>query len=719
MLLQTVEHEITDIERHSGEESKGCHDIVARQACVDAEIGEVTHLSQTDEQHNGCKVERDDECREKEQDEGYSKPNDGHPLGGEVVAAFDITFKDAEGKEIQPAGMVDVSFEGVVEDDSTMSVVHAVDGSTDKLETVPSNTEGESVKIQSDSFSPFLLTASTDEPGSNWTKGGGGIRDVSSQVSVQHNDTYRYWYGNYGFFNGDDDYPNNTFCLGMYVDGKLAGWSVCVDPLRDGRDMDGVWAGEVWQVSAPMFVKCMYYGPDGPRSDVIKSVTGYSDYGAINIIAHVAASEIYARLGYSSQSEVGDAFLAANGTLKNAVYKYVNAIADMDTPSGYYAYVTEKNGYSSYGYRHQNFAFGAFTLTNGSVKVQKVSSAPEMTNGNPLYSLEGARFWVYDTEAHARAKGNDGWMGHSSTMTTDANGVSNTVELAPGNYWLIEATAPRGFKLNPDPVPFTVTRGKTNTVTVSDVAANDPVAIIVNKACKDAVEGRKINSLEGTEFTVKYYNNHYDASTLPATATRTWILRTVQGNSGKYYAALMDNCLVSGSDALYKIGNTPVIPLGTITIEETVDGITVTDPQTGQTLIDGGAIVTDNLYLNRLFPRSASSGDIADSYVEMQENGLNFILGQSESIGIGYYSSSVPLPYMVFGAGSSPRTDGLGMIKRYANGIWIGDTVDRDKSEITRGTGLFVDTNSRKLYKYYNGVAAELADTSNVVAVFG
>lgn len=520
--------------------------------------------------------------------------------GGEVVAAFDITFKDAEGKEIQPAGMVDVSFEGVVEDDSTMSVVHAVDGSTDKLETVPSNTEGESVKIQSDSFSPFLLTASTDEPGSNWTKGGGGIRDVSSQVSVQHNDTYRYWYGNYGFFNGDDDYPNNTFCLGMYVDGKLAGWSVCVDPLRDGRDMDGVWAGEVWQVSAPMFVKCMYYGPDGPRSDVIKSVTGYSDYGAINIIAHVAASEIYARLGYSSQSEVGDAFLAANGTLKNAVYKYVNAIADMDTPSGYYAYVTEKNGYSSYGYRHQNFAFGAFTLTNGSVKVQKVSSAPEMTNGNPLYSLEGARFWVYDTEAHARAKGNDGWMGHSSTMTTDANGVSNTVELAPGNYWLIEATAPRGFKLNPDPVPFTVTRGKTNTVTVSDVAANDPVAIIVNKACKDAVEGRKINSLEGTEFTVKYYNNHYDASTLPATATRTWILRTVQGNSGKYYAALMDNCLVSGSDALYKIGNTPVIPLGTITIEET---------KAAQGYKNDGTFGGEKLYLGQIVAdASAPSG---------------------------------------------------------------------------------------------------------------
>lgn len=191
-----------------------------------------------------------------------------------------------------------------------------------------------------------------------------------------------------------------------------------------------------------------------------------------------------------------------------------------------------------------------------------------------------------------------------------------------------------------------------------------------------------------------------------------------------YFDAQSGHWKMSGSIEIETLNDTNTTTISdingrTITIEETVDGITVTDPQTGQTLIDGGAIVTDNLYLNRLFPQSASSGSIADSYVEMQENGLNFILGQTETIGIGYYSASVPLPYMIFGAGSSPRKDGLGMIKKYANGIWIGDTVDRDKDVITKGTGLFVDTNSRKLYKYFNGVAAELADTSNVVAVFG
>lgn len=521
---------------------------------------------------------------------------------GAVVAAVDITFRDAEGKEIQPAGMVEVSFENAVEDDSmSMSVVHAVDGDKNKMETMDSTTEGDSVIFQSETFSPFFLTASADWPGSNWTKGGGGVRNVSNVVSAQHWEEYRYYYDNYGFLYGDDEEGTaNTFCYGIWVNNERVGWSVCVDPKLDGREMKGVWAGEVYEVSAPMFVKCMYYGPDGPRSDVIKTVTGYSDYGALNIISHVAASEIYARLGYS-QSDPGDGFGDANGTLLNAVYKYVNAIADMDTPSGYYAYVTEKNGYSSYGYRHQNFAFGAFTLTNGSVKVQKVSSAPEMTNGNPLYSLEGARFWVYDTEAHARAKGNDGWMGHSSTMTTDANGVSNTVELAPGNYWLIEATAPRGFKLNPDPVPFTVTRGKTNTVTVSDVAANDPIVLGIDKLCKGAVEGRKINSLIGTEFTVKYYNDYYDASNLPATATRTWVITADLTDSGKYAAALPG----ASGDALYMVSGKATLPLGTVTIEET---------KAAEGYVNDGTFGDAKMYIGHVVPDATkeSGGKLTD-----------------------------------------------------------------------------------------------------------
>lgn len=150
-----------------------------------------------------------------------------------------------------------------------------------------------------------------------------------------------------------------------------------------------------------------------------------------------------------------------------------------------------------------------------------------------------------------------------------------------------------------------------------------------------------------------------------------------------------------------------------IEIKATVDGFTVTD-ENGKTLINGGSITTDNLFLSRLFSQNSTN-----SYVEMLENGLNFILNNSTSIGIGYYSADRTQPYMIFGAGATPNTDTAGMIKKYADGIWIGDSADRNTEEITKGTGIFIDTTTQTIYKYVKGFGVALADTSNVVAVFG
>ena len=484
-------------------------------------------------------------------------------VGGEVVAAIDITFKDAEGKEVQPAGMVEVTFDNAVEDGLEMSVVHAVDGKTDKLETVPSDTEGDSVKFQSDSFSPFLLTASEDEP--DWTKDGGGRKDVSDQISVMHNGSSRIKYEDYDFWSGNG--ARVTYSTKMYVGDKLVGSSVCVSPRLWGPEMDGVWAGKVYEVSAPMFVKALYYGPYGPGSDVISDVTGYTDEDALNIIAHVAASEIYARLGYGNAA-VNDGLIAASGKLKNAVYKYVNYIANLDKPSGYYGYVTEGNGYTSEGGLHQNFAFGSFGLTKGSAQVKKVSSAPEMTNGNSCYSLEGATYWIYTSEAAAKA-GEDAGRVSGGTLITDANGVSGTFQLDPGTYYMIEVEAPRGFKRSDDVIPFTITSYNTTVVTATDAAANEP-AIYIDKKCKDAKPGVPFNSLEGTEFTVNYYNEYYDdASSLPSIATKTWVIKVLKTKEGLFRALLDDEHFVSG-DSFYRDGNNNIIlPLGTITVKET------------------------------------------------------------------------------------------------------------------------------------------------------
>ena len=54
---------------------------------------------------------------------------------------------------------------------------------------------------------------------------------------------------------------------------------------------------------------------------------------------------------------------------------------------------------------------------------------------------------------------------------------------------------------------------------------NDPVAIKLTKKSGENVENPA--PLEGAEFTVKYYAGQYTKETLPETATRTWVIKTI------------------------------------------------------------------------------------------------------------------------------------------------------------------------------------------------
>ncbi len=145
-----------------------------------------------------------------------------------------------------------------------------------------------------------------------------------------------------------------------------------------------------------------------------------------------------------------------------------------------------------------------------------------------------------------------------------------------------------------------------------------------------------------------------------------------------------------------------------IEIKQTLDGLTVTT-EDGQTLIDGGMIVTDNIQLHRLIAKESPN-----SFIEMMTNGLNFVLGNANTIGIGYSSADIPLPYIIFGEGASPQSDASGMIKFYNDGLWVGDSADRHSETIQFGTGLFVDIAGNRVYIYIDGQKTEVVDSSNL-----
>jgi len=213
--------------------------------------------------------------------------------------------------------------------------------------------------------------------------------------------------------------------------------------------------------------------------------------------------------------------------------------------------------YSSGNAWYQTFTTFTDEPMVGSVEILKKNSKPEMTEGNDNYvqSMEGA---VYEL------RGANGLT--VATLTTDANGYAKAEGIPAGNYTLVEVKAPKGFEVSVEQKPVTVTGALTH-VDVFDKPLNDPVNIRLTKISEDLVENPA--SLEGAEFTVKFYAGQYTKETLPETSTRTWVIKTVKNASGKYVTGLREEWKVSGDDFYLGQSGNPTLPLGTVTVEET------------------------------------------------------------------------------------------------------------------------------------------------------
>ena len=200
----------------------------------------------------------------------------------------------------------------------------------------------------------------------------------------------------------------------------------------------------------------------------------------------------------------------------------------------------------------------------GSLNLVKTSANTSLTDGNSCYSLAGAVYGVYS---------DSGCTAQVGTLTTDDAGNSNTISLAVGTYYVKEITAPKGYAKDNETHSINVESEKTSTVRVTDRPTNDPIFITLSKIDQQTGEATQGGaSLEGAEFTVKYYDGYYNSGNLPRNATRTWVIKTKERTSGsrKLYVAVLDNAYKVAGDPFYTNAfGTVCLPLGTISIEET------------------------------------------------------------------------------------------------------------------------------------------------------
>jgi uncharacterized surface anchored protein len=94
----------------------------------------------------------------------------------------------------------------------------------------------------------------------------------------------------------------------------------------------------------------------------------------------------------------------------------------------------------------------------GWIHIKKASSQPSITDGNADYSLAGAVYEVRRTSDDTVV----------ATLTTDAKGEATSIGLPSGSYYLLEKTAPKGFKVDVTAHNVTVTNGGTANVSLSD-----------------------------------------------------------------------------------------------------------------------------------------------------------------------------------------------------------------------------------------------------------
>lgn len=365
-------------------------------------------------------------------------------------------------------------------------------------------------------------------------------------VTVDSFTDYTWVYDSYGSNYNEAIYGLSNGVTAFCGEGMRAG-------VRKGQSL-----GAPEKVDNAKLAKVLYYGYGG-HGDILTSKYGVS--------AAVCMTSDMASKAYSGATagEAGGTWTASGVA---AMYDYIQSLP---LPSGVDVYKcrNDENGTNWQGTftKRQDVVYSIWNPL-GKLQIKKTSANTSITDNNSCYSLANAVYGVYKSESDAKNDKN-----RVSSLKTNENGWSNTIELNADTYYLKEVTPPKGYALSSAINKITVTSGKTTQYgtngELKDYPQNDPVNILLGKIDKETNKNKPQGSasLEGAEFTVKYYKGLYDSD--PAKSgqipSRSWVLRTDSDG----YCDLSDAYKISGDKFYYDSNNIIVLPIGTITIQET------------------------------------------------------------------------------------------------------------------------------------------------------
>ena len=321
--------------------------------------------------------------------------------------------------------------------------------------------------------------------------------------------------------------------------------------------------------------RILYYGPTGPGFEEAKAKGLWNfnwydgtalDYSKMLAIQHIALSALS-----KSSSQYG--MQGTTAAFRNWCYKTV-LYYNGNINAGTFLANLDKYlpGPAPQSFKDTiylvNYGTGTQCLitfhNKGKLKLKKASSNPGISDNNPCYSLEGATYGVYSDSGCTQQVG---------TLTCNASGDSNVIDIAPGAYYVKETKAGKSYALDEGIHKVNVSGGQTATVNVTDAPQNDPADMLVAKV--DAETGKAsplgAGTLAGAEFTVKYYDGFYTQDNLPEKATRTWVLKTDKNGRTSLARVTLDKdkYFVSGDSFYTSTNGNITLPIGTVTVQET------------------------------------------------------------------------------------------------------------------------------------------------------
>lgn len=144
-----------------------------------------------------------------------------------------------------------------------------------------------------------------------------------------------------------------------------------------------------------------------------------------------------------------------------------------------------------------NFSIKAATTSH--VALKKSSSNPNCSNNNPLYDLAGTQYTVYNQDGTPATT----IAGTPAILTCKSDGTTNMLEMSIGSYKVKETKAGKGYLLNKNEIPITLTADNTVdnplVINTTDQPVDDPISVILKK------ENDKNVAIKGAVYCIEYY----------------------------------------------------------------------------------------------------------------------------------------------------------------------------------------------------------------------